>query len=152
MTHRWLRCIVFGSWLSLVCFMSGCGPGEVRGVKLQGQVLNNGQPLKALPGERVIVTFEHLEKRAGHLPIMCAGPMQKDGTFMIEGQERKGTPPGKYSVRIHGEFSSEEGENRFEPLFPEGKSDLIAEVTGEEGQKFIIDVGTKPPTITKEPK
>lgn len=147
MLHPWIR-IVVCSCLVVVCMLAGCGPGAVRGSKLKGQVQKDGEPLKPLPGERVWITFERIESGAGKRVIMTAGQVQKDGTFALEGQEKKGTPPGKYSVTIHGEFSSSEGKNRFEHLFPEGKSPFIAEVTNEEDQSFVIDVGKK--TITKQ--
>jgi hypothetical protein len=51
-------------------------------------------------------------------------------------------------VTIHGEYSSGEGENRFESLFPDGKSPFVAEVTDQEDQTFVIDIGKK--TITKQ--
>src|SRR5262245_56491667 len=148
MTPRWLRPVVVCSWLGVACLVTGCGPGEVRGAKLKGQVLMNGQPLKPLPGERVSVTFERVEPGADKQVIMSSGRMQQDGTFTIEGQTKKGTPPGKYTVTIHGESSSGEREDRFKHLFPSGKSPFVAEVTDQEGQTFVIDVGTK--TITKK--
>ena len=148
MIHRRLRCVAVCSWLGVACLLTGCGRQEVRGAKLKGQLLSNGQPLKALPGERVWVTFERIDSGAGKPVIMSAGQMQKDGTFTIEGQVKKGTPPGKYTVTIHGEYSSGEGENRFAPLFPEGKSPFVAEVTDQEDQSFAIDVGKK--TIAKQ--
>jgi hypothetical protein len=146
MTHRWLRLVMVGSWLGVACLLSGCGPGEVKGAKLKGQVLSNGKPIKPLPGERVWVTFERIEP-AGRQVIMTTGQVQKDGTFALEGQIKKGTPPGKYSVTINGEYSSGEGENRFEHLFAEGKSPFVAEVTDQEDQSFVIDVEKK--TVTK---
>jgi hypothetical protein len=148
MTHRWLRPVALCSWLGLACLLTGCGPAEVRGAKLKGQLQKNGQPLKPLPGERVWVTFERAESGNGQQVIMTAGQMQKDGTFTLEGQEKKGTPPGQYKVTIHGEFSSGEGEDRFVNDFSEGKSPLVAEVADQEGQSFVIDVGKK--TITKQ--
>jgi hypothetical protein len=134
--------------LALAGLLTGCGPSEVKGSKLKGQVLMSGQPLKFLPGEHVWVTFERVGSGGGKQVIMSSGPVQKDGTFSIEGQEKKGTPPGQYTVTIHGEFSSGEGENRFAPLFPDGKSPFVIDVTNEPDQTFVIDVGTK--TITKK--
>jgi hypothetical protein len=145
---RWRpRRVVVCFWLGVAGLLTGCGPGEVRGSKLKGQVVKDGQPLKAMPGERVWVTFERTESW-GKQVVMSSGPMQKDGTFNIEGQLKKGTPPGKYSVTLHGEFSSGEGENRFAALFAGGTSPFIAEVTEQEDQSFVIDVGKK--TVTKQ--
>jgi hypothetical protein len=143
-----LRRVAVCSWLGVACLLAGCGPEEVRGAKLNGQVLMNGKPLKPLPGEQVWVTFEHVNSGTGKQVIMTSGQVQKDGTFTLVGQVNKGTPPGQYAVTIHGEYSSGEGENRFEHLFPGGKSPFIAEVTDQDGQSFVIDVGKK--TIAKQ--
>jgi hypothetical protein len=148
MTHRWLPLVVVCAWLGVACLLAGCGPGEVRGAKLKGQVVMNGQPVKPRPGEHVWVTFERVGSGAGKQVIMSAGPMQKDGTFSIEGQVKKGTPPGKYTVTIHAESSSGDDENRFASLFAEGKSPFVAEVTDQDDQFFVIDVGKK--TLTKQ--
>ena len=148
MTHRWLRPVVVCCWLGAACLLTGCGPGEVRGVKFTGRVVTNGQPLKPLPGERVWVTFERVEPAAGKQVVMSTGQVQKDGTFAIEGQVKKGTPPGKYTVTLHGEYSSGEGENRFKHLFPGGNSPFVAEVTDQEDRSFVIDLGKK--TVTKQ--
>ena len=148
MSHRWRRLVATCFWLGVACVLTGCGPGEVRGAKLKGQVLMNGQPLKARPGERVWVTFEHVESGAGKPVIMTAGQVQQDGTFTIPGQLKKGTPPGRYTVTIHGEYPSGEGENRFAHLAPDGKSLFAVDVTDQDDQVFVIDVGKK--TITKQ--
>ena len=138
------QCALVGVALGL----AGCGPSPVRGVKLQGQVLHDGKPLKPLSGERVWVTFEREGSGGGKQVIMTSAPMQKDGTFVLEGQEKQGTPPGRYTVTLHGDFTSGEGENRFAALFPEGISPFVVEVTDQPDQSFVIDVGKK--TATKQ--
>jgi hypothetical protein len=147
MTRRCPAALVVSGLLA-AAVVTGCGPGEVRGTKLKGQLVVNGQPLKPLPGERVWVTFERTGSGGGKQVIMSSGAMQKDGTFDIEGQEKKGTPPGTYTVTIHGEFSSGDRENRFADLFPDGKSPFVVEVTDQEDQFFVIDIGAR--TITKQ--
>ena len=148
MTRRSVRLATVCTLLGAALLPSGCGPSPVRGVKVKGQVVVDGQPLKPLSGERVWVTFERTESWGGNPVIMTATTLQKDGTFVLEGQEKNGTPPGRYVVTIHGEFSSSDGENRFAGLFPNGKSPFIAEVTDAGEQSFVIDVARK--TITKQ--
>jgi hypothetical protein len=148
MTRRSVRLAVVCAGLGTACLLAGCGPTPVRGVKLKGQVVVDGKPLKPLPGERVWVTFERVGSWAGNPVIMTSATMQKDGTFVLEGQEKNGTPPGQYAVTLHGEFSSAEGENRFAGLFPEGKSPFVIDVTDAENQSFVIDLSRK--TIAKE--
>jgi hypothetical protein len=93
MTCFRLRYVAVCSLLGIAGLLAGCGPGEVRGAKLKGQVLKDGQPLKPLRGEQVWVTFEHVESGAGQRVLMTSGQMQPDGTFALVGQENKGTPP-----------------------------------------------------------
>jgi hypothetical protein len=92
MTRLWLRRVLVGSLLGIVCLLAGRGPEAVTGAKLKGQVLRNGQPLKPLPGEQVWVTFKHVESGTGQRVLMTSGQMQKDGTFALVGQENKGHP------------------------------------------------------------
>jgi hypothetical protein len=139
MSRRAVVCLSLG----VACLAAGCGPTPVRGAKVRGQVLVDGRPLKPLPGERVWVTFERTGAWGGNPVIMTAAPMQKDGTFVLEGQEGNGTPAGQYTVTLHGEFSSGEGENRFAALFPNGKSPFVVEVTDAGEQAFAIDLGQK---------
>src|SRR5262245_23128694 len=113
MIVRWravVVCCVFGA----AYLPAGCGPREIRGAKLKGQLVKNGQPLGPQPGERgLAVTFERVEP-ADTVVIRSGGRVQKDGTFAIEGQMGKGTPPGKYAVWIHAEMSGD-AESRFAP-------------------------------------
>ena len=125
-----------------VCLLTGCGPREIRGAKLKGQLVKDGQAVGPQRGERMIaIIFERVEP-ADKLVIRSGGKVGPDGTFTIEGQAGKGTPAGKYEVRIHAEVSGD-GESRFAPLFADGKTPFIAEVTDQEDQFFVLDVGTK---------
>ena len=144
MCGRWHRRAVVVTLLG-VAFGAGC-TGEIRGAKLKGQVLMNGQPLKAQPGEQVWVQFAHTETGPGGQPIVSSGRVQKDGMFAIEGQLKKGTPPGKYVVTVYGDYTSGDGENRFAHLSKDGKSPFVVDVTDREGQNFVIDVGAKTAT------
>jgi hypothetical protein len=143
----WLRPAAVCSVLGVACLLAGCGPKEVRGAKLKGQLVKDGQPVAPQRGERIVlVLFERVEP-PGPPRIRTGGRVQKDGTFTVEGQDGKGTPPGKYEVRIHAETSGD-AESRFAHLFAGGNTPFVADVTDEEGQFFVIDVGTK--AITKQ--
>jgi len=140
--------VVVGCVLGVAALLSGCGSKEVRGVKLKGQLVKDGQPLAPERGERMVtVVFERVEP-ADKQTIRSGGKVQKDGTFTIEGQMEKGTPPGKYEVRIQAEMSGD-AESRFALLFADGKTPFIADVSDAENQSFLIDVGKK--TITRTP-
>ena len=143
----WWRLVIVCGLLGVTGLLAGCGPKEVRGAKLRGQLVKEGKPVTPQSGERqVAVTFERLEKD-GDLVIRSGGLLQKDGTFDIEGQMGKGTPPGKYGVWITAEMVGD-AESRFAPLYASGTSPLIADVTADENQFFVVDIGTK--TVTKK--
>jgi hypothetical protein len=133
--------------LAVALLAAGCGPKEVRGAKLKGQLVKDGQPVAPQRGERYIsIIFERVEPVDKQL-VRSGGRVQSDGTFAVEGQMANGTPPGTYEVRIHAEVSGDK-ESRFAPLFADGKTPFIADVTDQQDQFFVIDVGTK--TITKK--
>jgi len=138
----WAGCVIV-----LACLVAGCGPKEISGTKLKGQLLKDGKPVAPARGERFIsVIFERVEPAEKQL-VRSGGRVQSDGSFTVEGQMAKGTPPGKYEVRIHAEVSGD-GESRFAHLFADGKTPFMADVTADVDQFFVIDVGTK--TITKK--
>jgi hypothetical protein len=138
---------VVGLLVCIAGLLAGCGPREVRGVKFKGQLLKDGQPVAPQRDEQtVMVLFERLEP-PGPPNIRTGGQLQKDGTFTVEGQVAKGTPPGKYAVWISAEMRGD-AESRFAPLFTSGTSPFIADVTEEDNQHFVIDIGKK--TVTKQ--
>jgi hypothetical protein len=57
------------------------------------------------------------------------------------------TPPGKYAVWISAEMKGD-AESRFAHLFTSGESPFIADVTDQQDQFFVIDIGKK--TVTKK--
>src|SRR5439155_15392040 len=123
--------------LCVACIQSGCGPREVTGVKFKGQLLKDGQPVAPQRDEQIVmVLFERIEP-PGPPMIRTGGQLQKDGTFTVEGQVAKGTPPGKYAVWISAEMRGE-AESRFAPLFAGGTSPFVADVTDQENQTFVI--------------
>jgi hypothetical protein len=144
---EWRHPIRAVCWLAVGCLVVGCGPKEVRGAKLKGQLVKDGEPVAPQRGERFVsIIFERVEPQDKQI-IRSGGRVQSDGTFTVEGQEGKGTPPGKYEVRISAEMSGD-AESRFAPLFAGGTTPFIADVTDQENQTFVIDIGKK--TITKQ--
>src|SRR5262245_47737488 len=134
-----VACCVFG----VACLAPGCGPKEVRGAKLKGQLVKDGQPLGPNRDEQILaVTFQRVDPPGDKPLIRSGGHVQKDGTFDIVGQMGKGTPPGKYEVWIHAEMKGD-AESRFAHLFADGKSPFLVEVTDAPDQFFIVDVGKK---------
>ena len=127
--------------------LAGCGgKGGAKGVKVQGQLLQNGQPLKFLPNEEITVSFSPVDaagKAAGG-----TGPVkQEDGTFTVSTAAGVGIPPGKYQVRVSSQVYGGDGKDRFAEFF-EGVGALATDVDDKDAQKFVIDIGKK--TVTKQ--
>jgi len=79
-----------------VLAVTGCG-GGVSGTKLNGKVLNNGQPYPITEEETVRINFI----TTGESGRISAQPqLNPDGTFTLTGPTGKGVPPGKYQITV----------------------------------------------------
>lgn len=139
--------VILSGCLAIVA-LAGCGQGDqIRGVMVKGQVLQNGQPIKFLSGEEIVVTFFR-EAPAGQKPIGASGNVKpSDATFTIEGPHHKGIPAGSYHISLSSQIAGVyDREDRFVAMFKK-KPPLNAEVGSEEGQTFVIDLGMW--TVTK---
>jgi hypothetical protein len=134
------------SCIAAALVVVGCGLGDPKGVKVTGQVLQNGKPIKVLPSEEIMVGFSSEAPEGQHIIVAWATVLPDDGTFTISGSAGKGIPAGKYRVIASSQIY-QKNEDRFEAVFDEKKPPLIAEVGPEEGQSFVIDVGKR--TLTK---
>jgi hypothetical protein len=128
----------------------GCGqPEPVKGVKIQGRLLENGRPVKVRPGEEIVVAFVPASPeqpgRGVSAPVNAA-----DGRieFYGPGAQVSGLAPGKYRVTIESINSGADAGNRFSPTFDSDRTPLTADVGEEEGQTFVIDLAKK--TVTKQ--
>jgi hypothetical protein len=139
-SYRWplasLCCVV----AALV--VGGCG-GGARGVKVSGQVLQNGKPIRFLPKEEIMVGFSSTVTPAGQQVIAgWASISPEDGTFTFLGPSGNGIPPGKYNVVVNSQLY-QQSHDRFEGVFDPKKPPLIVDVVPDAGQPIIIDVGTR---------
>jgi hypothetical protein len=116
---------------------------EVKGVKVNGQLLANGKAVKMLPMEEIQVTFFEDGKPAeGRIESMAiADPAT--GTFTINGPSGKGIPAGRYRISLISEIYGGGGSNRFEEVFSMETSPLVVDVGPEEGQTIVIDLGKR---------
>jgi hypothetical protein len=122
---------------------AGCGKGGVRGVKVKGEVLQNGKPIKFLPSEEITVGFSR-EVEPGEPPFGAPAKVKpEDGTFTVDGPAGKGIPPGKYRIQLTSDIYGSDRGDRFEAWFdPRAKRPpLVAEVGAEGEQIFVVDVG-----------
>ena len=139
--------------LASLCFVvaalvvGGCGGGG-RGVKVSGQVLQNGKPIRFLPKEEIMVGFSSTATPAGHQVIAGWAPISpEDGTFTFSGPSGNGIPAGKYSIVVSSQLY-QQSHDRFDAVFDPKKPPLIVDVVPDAGQPIIIDVGTR--TLTKK--
>jgi hypothetical protein len=126
--------------------VAGCGVAGQKGVTVTGQVLENGQPIKVLPAEEIMVGFSAEAPAEKQATAAWATVKPEDGTFTLSGPAGKGIPPGKYRVVVSSQLY-QQSKDRFEAVFDQNKPPLTVDVGPESGQQFLIDVGKR--TATK---
>jgi hypothetical protein len=134
-------------WLCAAFLLAGCGgKSSVKGLKVEGKLLLNGQPLKFQPNEEITVSFAPAD--AGGKAVGGSGAVKpEDGTFTLATTAGPGIPAGKYQIRVSSQIYGGDGKDRFADFFEE-VGPLAAEVAEKDGQTFIIDLGKK--TVTKQ--
>lgn len=84
--------------------LGGCGGGNL--VRVTGQVVENGEPVRLADGESVQIDFQTAD--GAYPPLALGAYARPDGSFaadMNDGTGR-GLPPGKYKVRLNSEGTS----------------------------------------------
>ena len=80
--------------------LPGCGSGKVI---VPGRLVKSGAPLALKMKDDVFITFFPVEDpsaTAGKLANSYQTQARVDGTFVLQGQDRKGIPRGKYRVVV----------------------------------------------------
>ena len=115
---------------------------QVTGVKVNGQLVTNGKPLKMLPMEEIQVTFFEAGKAAeGRIESMTTADPET-GAFTVVGPHNKGIPPGRYKVSLRSQVYGSDGD-RLEEVFGMENTRLEVDVGPEEGQTVVIDLGKR---------
>jgi hypothetical protein len=123
--------------LVLGLFASGCGDSSR--IKAKGRIVKGGQPYLAPEGEGFRVFFVPLEVPDGkHYDSYAAEYNSEDGSFLVQGKDGKGLPPGKYRVDLQLMKSKEDLLNG---KLMGKKSPYTIEVTNS-GYDLIIDLDT----------
>src|SRR5829696_781966 len=91
--------------LGALVSVAGCSSStEPKGVTVRVRVVENGQPLKFLPNEEILVGLSQ-EVAAGEKGIGVTGPLKpEDATASLSRAGRTGIPPGKYRVSMSGQI------------------------------------------------
>ncbi len=129
----------------LVCaapFVPGCG-GD-KGVKVEGQIVRDGNPYAAAEGETVNLSFAGKNAK-GEDAIYPATVNAGAGSFVVNGPEGKGIPPGKYKITINLSSGGSDPASlaKLEKVNAQfarinGKE---CDITSEPVQKITIDIG-----------
>lgn len=141
---------VIGKWYCIACAaacVSVVGCGGQAGVQVTGKVVDGGQPIVIGTYEEgascLEVDFQPLDE-AGNSLSDPTRPAQatyckEDGSFVLEGYDGTGIPPGKYrvSVRRRGETPNGPGDV-WNGKFDGEKSPFVFDVTGKE--EIVIDI------------
>jgi hypothetical protein len=141
------RALALAVTLSLaVVAGGGCGPGSSR-AEVKGIVVMAGQPLKILEEETVHITFALVKgESAGDEELAGAGEVGSDGSFVVKFPPGKALVAGKYRVALSSEVYGEEYSEKKQPRFAAFDADdspLIADLTADDGQTFLIDLKKK---------
>ncbi len=111
-------------------------------MRTKGRLVKNGQPLMPKDHESVRVTF---------VPILGGGQLPKDhyfaefnradATFIVDGKDKKGMPPGKYRIAV--EYRKGKSD-MFNGQFDEDRSPYVFDVTSST-REIVIDLDHPPP-------
>ncbi len=122
--------------VTLASMVSGCGGGPLM-MRTEGQLLKGGEPFIAEEGQRIQITFVPITKD-GKPPknMFYADVDQETGTFVPDGAQKKGMPPGKYRVAV---ALMKKKVDLFNGKFDEQQSPFVVDVD-EDTTEIIIDL------------
>ena len=102
--HRVTHTLWAAGLATLAAIASGCGGENL--VRVTGQVVENGEPVRLAAGESVQIDF--LTADGAYPPLALGAYAKSDGSFAVDMNDGtgRGLPPGKYKVRLNGEGTS----------------------------------------------
>lgn len=136
MTKRAILSFCLFSLFALLA--TGCGKAPV---KAKGKVVKGGQPITVSEKGMFLMSFAPADNPSKTYAVST----NKDGTFVVNGPDNNGAPPGKYkvSVQLKDPYRSEKGEegpDKFGGKFTIDKTTLEAEITNA-ATEIVVDVG-----------
>ena len=136
-------------WISAAVVLPGCGAGKV-GVKIEGKLTKDGAAVQLQQGEMLHLSLQS-KVSSGESAIYPAKFNPADGSFVVEGPDGKGIPPGTYKVSLSVTSGATDpaGLTKMKKLAQQFKSINGKEfdVGSESKQTIAIDVAKG--TITK---
>jgi hypothetical protein len=112
----------------------GCGNSGK--IKAKGRIVKSGQPFLAEQGEGLRIFFDPVEYPADQYDSYAAEYHPKDGSFEVEGKDRKGLPPGTYRVSLQLMKSKEDllkgaamgKQSPFQQVEVSGKNEIVLDL------------------------
>ena len=126
--------------LLLALFLPGCGPPK--GVKIEGTIVKGGQPFPLPQGATLNLAFKGKGFKGEDATF--AAEVSPNGSFVVNGANDRGIPPGKYVLSVNLTLAStdpaalarmEEINRQFAAI--NGKE---AEISSAANQKITIDI------------
>jgi hypothetical protein len=119
--------------LTAVFLAAGCGGGHH---KVEGQLVKGGKPFTVSEkGVIQIAFYQEGDKENAALPAS----FKPDGSFVVNGRDGKGIPPGTYRVSVVALDPYPSGPDLLGGKYTADKTTLKQEIKG--GEKITIDVG-----------
>src|SRR5262245_4510848 len=122
-------------------FAAGCGGAKA--VKVEGKLVKSGQPYTLTEGGSLNLSF-HSKGMTGEGMVYPARVNATDGSFVLDGPEGRGIPPGRYKITLNRTTESSDPaslvklyQSNKQFTFINGKE---CEVT-DESDKVTIDIG-----------
>ena len=123
----------------LLSGLAGCGGGG-NTVRVSGQLMKDGKPYTAdLSGkepETFAVDFVGTVEGKSYVFPATITPQ---GTFSVDGAERRGIPRGQYKIAVLHSGYMGAGGDRFGARFAADKTPLVVDVN--ENMKLTVDLG-----------
>jgi hypothetical protein len=117
--------------MSLVAIGGCSGKSGSAGVKLKGQLVQNGQPVQ--PAQNDYYQIVLIPESGLATNTYPATPPGSDGTFSIDGPDGRGVPAGKYKVTVKNMVQSPRGglADKFNNRYDERNTQLTWDVTSD---------------------
>jgi hypothetical protein len=134
------RC--FALLLGLLLLLPGCGPAK--GAKFEGTIVKGGQPFSLPEGATLHLGFRGKGLKGGDATFPA--DVSPNGSFVVNGPNGKGIPPGKYVLNLNFTLASTDpaalarAEEINKQLAAINGKEI--EVSSEANQKITIDIAS----------
>ena len=133
--------------VGLLCLAGLAGCNKERGAKITGVLVEDGQPLRLMGKENVLLSMIPAQKDETSIKASPGAEFKReDSSFIFVGPGLGLVPPGEYKICLT--VRPREGADRFDGQFSQENTPLTYTVTDEPKQELVIDV--KKPSVTRK--